>query len=223
MSYADRKLGDEGEAKALPILQAHFGPDLLRVSTRDRYALFDYSTEGSGSGEPPLFVELKTRRISKDTYPTTIVPIKKIQHAAGQIRRATTTGAPIPRFAFAFQFVDDGVWYIEYPFNYKVEFVTRRDSKTGKGKPHAHIDTKDLRPCCDGGISRVLDLAEGIERDLEEVTINLERAALSADSIPASKGKAECPPPGIASDSSETSVPTTTSESSTSASITPTA
>jgi hypothetical protein len=67
---ADFKFGTANQKKVYPILKTHFGEDLKE--TTEQYAKYDFYNDNA-------YFELKTRKVSKSCYPTTLLTCNKIQ------------------------------------------------------------------------------------------------------------------------------------------------
>jgi hypothetical protein len=90
----DRQFGWKKEEEELEKIKKAFSPDLVKVDYQ--YYIFDYACDY-------CFVELKSRRNTKDKYPDTMVSKNKIDYA-GKAER--------PVF-FCFSFTD-GLYYWKY-------------------------------------------------------------------------------------------------------------
>ncbi len=96
-SYAaDRALGTASEENHLTTLMSFLGTTLNRTG---RFCAFDYEDEGK-----TVMVELKTRRIRHDAYPTAIINRSKVEFARAR---------PNCRFWFVFCY-SDGLFAIQY-------------------------------------------------------------------------------------------------------------
>ncbi len=91
----DYLLGFGSERKCISLLGNFFAKPLY---SNGRYAPFDYSDEGK-----TIFVELKTRRISHDAYPTTIIGANKVAQCTDPTKQYW--------FAYCYQ---DGIYVIQY-------------------------------------------------------------------------------------------------------------
>jgi len=129
----DRQFGHSKEDSEMEILKKTFGQDLQKTS---HYHYFDYQC-------PNCFVELKSRRNTKDRYPDTMVGKNKIDRASQSER---------PVF-FCFSFTD-GLYYWKYNkediSNGNVEF--RTGGRNDRGRPeysdYAYIKTGILNRIC---------------------------------------------------------------------------
>ena len=112
----DLTYGLKKETKLLPLFKKHFGVKFVKL---DRYNAFDFgsidtvsnrsiskkSFKGTGSenskdGNIPrkILIELKSRRVNKNQYPSTMVGYNKIQKAIKKIEEGCEV-----YFTFAFQ------------------------------------------------------------------------------------------------------------------------
>lgn len=85
----DYYFGEEQQQLIKPILEAKFG----MLKSNDRYSKYDFENES-------YYIEVKTRKNSYNTYPTTLLTSNKI----------TKTDRSL---IFIFNFTD-GIYYIEY-------------------------------------------------------------------------------------------------------------
>lgn len=105
----DRQFGWKKEEEELEKIKKAFSPDLAKVE--GQYYIFDYVCEY-------CFVELKSRRNTKDKYPDTMVGKNKLDCASKAER---------PVF-FCFSFTD-GLYY----WKYNEDDIARGDVKFRKG------------------------------------------------------------------------------------------
>lgn len=128
----DLKFGCNNEINVLKYLNCEFD-DVFR-NTKDIYGdkYFNYDFEGVNTHKK---IEMKSRRVKHDTYPTTIVPVHKCKNI----------NAPD---AFVFQFTD-GIYYIENDLdkfnNYEVKNVVSNRIDKNECKYHYHIPVTDLK------------------------------------------------------------------------------
>jgi hypothetical protein len=92
----DVDYGLMSENDMLPFLEFYFKTDLVKSSSK--YCKYDYKGEG-------IKIELKTRRVSHDDFPTTFVNSSKIDYVK--------TLADDTEFYFVFKYTD-GIYYIKY-------------------------------------------------------------------------------------------------------------
>ena len=123
----DKQFGDKGEGSVLPKLRKFFNDDTIKPTT-SKYCLYDYEAD-NGS-----IYELKSRRIRRSTYPTTIIPTHKIIN--GKIQY------------FVFNFLDT-ISYIKYDADlfktFRIEDITDGRYQSYKPSvPHYHIPTDSL-------------------------------------------------------------------------------
>ncbi len=125
----DLELGLIAEAKLLPYLQEHFGKNLYKES--DPRCRWDYRNDTH-------YFELKSRRCSKNRYPTTMLAVNKVRH---------------PNTIFLFNFTN-GVYFIEYNeeiFNTFGRNFFRRESNTdhtNRLQEYFYIPVGYLKPLC---------------------------------------------------------------------------
>ena len=104
-------------------------------NTKDLYQddFYPYDFEGMKNGTS---IELKSRRVKKNTYPTTIIPVCKVRNTS-------------KKQLFIFNFTDN-CSYIEYDAEvfskYKIaDVTTERWGVVDNPKPHYFIEIKDLK------------------------------------------------------------------------------
>ena len=71
----DEKYGDENEIQYLDILKSQFGEDVTKI--KNKYSTFDFTSES-------YIYELKSRRNTKNKYPTTMIGLNKLESAKKQ-------------------------------------------------------------------------------------------------------------------------------------------
>lgn len=91
----DLEFGTKNEVTIHSTLENAFKKQLIR---RGGYSTFDYDDGGT------FFVELKTRRINHDAYPTTLIGANKVSVASHN---------PSKKYWFCFSYLD-GLFGIEY-------------------------------------------------------------------------------------------------------------
>ena len=91
----DYLLGFGSERRCISLLGNFFTKPFF---SNGRYAPFDYSDEAK-----TIYVELKTRRINHDTYPTTIIGANKVEQC----------NDPTKQYWFAYCY-QDGIYVIQY-------------------------------------------------------------------------------------------------------------
>ena len=124
----DLRMGLQSEKDIKPILEAKFGM-LEKTST---YHPMDYQGD--------VWIEIKTRNVKKDTYPTTMLPYSKIVFAK-------TADKPV-WFIFVFT---DGIYYIEYSEELFDTFTVNDFQRTGrdvydKKQEYIYIPKESLSP-----------------------------------------------------------------------------
>ena len=105
----DYLFGTANQKKVFPILKTHFGEDLKE--TTEQYAKYDFYTDTA-------YFELKTRKVSKTCYPTTLLTCNKIQ-------------ACNKEQYFIFSFTDE-LCYIKYDKALFDTFQRNKYSREGK-------------------------------------------------------------------------------------------
>ena len=105
----DLKFGLKCEDDLLDNIREKWGDDIEKTN---HYAVFDYIS--------PLYqLELKSRRINKDRYPTTMIEMNKLLKAERDLEEKKSI--------FLFNFTD-GCYYWEYnKEQYTTKFTGRRD------------------------------------------------------------------------------------------------
>jgi hypothetical protein len=93
---ADLAFGITHENTLIPRLQSQFHTELLRGA--GKYSRMDYHNPTK-----TLFIELKSRRIRHDAYPTAIIGLNKVEFCAD----------PAKEYYFVFNYTD-GLYYIKY-------------------------------------------------------------------------------------------------------------
>jgi hypothetical protein len=132
---ADLAFGLEKEAEVIDLLKMNFDGEADIKNTKDLYddEYYPYDYEGLTTG---MTFELKSRRVKKLAYDTTIIPVVKIRKNQ------------IPPQQFIFNFTDNCsyITYDEEKFSkYKIADVfTTRFGKVEPPKAHYFIPVKDL-------------------------------------------------------------------------------
>jgi len=106
--------------------------------TKNEFDCFDLRSKSNGS---TIYIELKTRFIPKDKYPTTIIGTNKIQHA-------TKKGEKKHRqFIYIFEY-NKKYFFIEHSTKlfstFQTRIITRQDRQVSK--LHTEIPVKLLKP-----------------------------------------------------------------------------
>lgn len=109
----DYHLGTESEKAIQPLLEEAFG-ELRRT---DKFCCFDFEND-------EYVVELKTRRVSRCAYPTTMIGVDKVC-------KALKTGR---RVILAFSFTD-GSFYIEATPETLRNYSVQRGGRCDRGRP----------------------------------------------------------------------------------------
>ena len=115
---ADVAFGEQGEIKILPKLKRHFN-DASITKTSAKYCPLDFTSECG------TIYELKSRRIRKNAYPTTLLPLHKVR-------------SDDQYFLFSFL---DGDCYIKYDPELFKTFATQvlLDCRQGTPKEQDHF------------------------------------------------------------------------------------
>ncbi len=126
----DRAFGLKSEDENHQKLESLVGCGLTKETYR--FAPFDFYNDGK-----TIYVELKTRRFNYNKYPTTLVPLSKVN---------TCEKDPNRKYIFAFAF-QDGLYYIEYNKS-QFDLYERTDFKRNDRNdsvPHLLIPIADLQ------------------------------------------------------------------------------
>jgi hypothetical protein len=109
----------------LEVIKKKFGNDIIKTKER---SIFDYESDN-------ILVELKSRRVKKDTYPDTMIGINKINFASKSDKEVY----------FAFQFTDN-LYYWKYDKDELLNFRGGGRSDRGKNeyKQYCYIPIKLL-------------------------------------------------------------------------------
>ena len=127
----DYQFGIEKEISQKQFLQEHFDCILQKGP---HYAWYDFTTEAND-----IYIELKNRRVSKETYPSTMVGYDKIEKMLKYGLEEKTW--------FVIGFKDGSLYKWKYdPDQFYVEQGGRCDRGRGEFKPYAYIRTKYLIP-----------------------------------------------------------------------------
>lgn len=115
---ADLVFGYTSETNLLPLFRRVYG-DKISKST-DRYSFFDYSDDNS-------LIELKTRRINHDRFPTALCNLEKVKKLAAD-----------PRRAFLVFSYSDGVYQVPINENWKT-WATRTNTRCDRGRKESAV------------------------------------------------------------------------------------
>ena len=127
----DLTYGLQKEVKIKPLFEKHFG---IKFAKLDKYNTFDFS-----SVDKKILIELKSRRVDKNQYPSTMVGYNKIKKAVQNLAQGREV-----YFTFAFK---------DYICYYKFEEVNKSWIRDGgrcdRGKqeikPYYYIPTEELK------------------------------------------------------------------------------
>ena len=111
MNINDYNIGLQYEVQILPFLQVFFNDKT--IVQLDRFNVFDFKGENK-------YLELKTRKCSVKTYPTTMIGVNKVERAKSLNENVY----------FIFQFTD-GVYCWKYDKN--IQLTKREGGRTDRG------------------------------------------------------------------------------------------
>ena len=111
MNLNDYNVGLQYEVQILPFLQVYFNDKT--IVQLDRFNVFDFKGENK-------YLELKTRKCSVKTYPTTMIGVNKVERAKSLNENVY----------FIFQFTD-GVYCWKYDKN--IQLMKREGGRTDRG------------------------------------------------------------------------------------------
>lgn len=103
-------------------LEKFFGVTLKMTS---KYHIFDYIGKN-------IAIELKTRRCAKDDYPTTMIPLHKINRAKRYIKKQINV-------FFCFKFNCGNIYYYEYTDKSDDEIVFKIGGRNDRGQPEYNM------------------------------------------------------------------------------------
>ena len=104
----------------------------------DKFCVYDFFKDN-------IYIELKSRKIKKDAFPTTIVGMYKINHTKSMV-----THNPNKEYYYFFKFIDDDEHLYYWKYNeedmedWKITNIQRRDRKNKKPVPHLNIPIDKL-------------------------------------------------------------------------------
>jgi hypothetical protein len=130
----DRKFGDRSEKKTKPLLEKFFKTVFKRT---DRYNTFDFINKDN-----TIFIELKTRRCCKTSYPDSMMPYNKIRKALKMIAEDGEK-----KVYLVFKFIDELCYFELNAESFNKEWVRdggRRDRKVAEINKYAFIPTELL-------------------------------------------------------------------------------
>jgi hypothetical protein len=124
----DYAFGLDGERSLLNSMSKHF------LTKTEQYEPFDFKNS-------KMCIELKTRRNTKNAYPTTMVGANKVK-----VAEQDTSGK---RYVFAFKFTD-GTYFVEYEKTLFDTFEISEGGRCDRGRPemndYCYIPVSCLRP-----------------------------------------------------------------------------
>ncbi len=132
MNHTDIQYGNECEISLYDSIKKRFGDDI--APTTEKYCLYDYQNADT-------LIELKSRRVKKNTYPDTMIGQNKIDYFLNQNKKC-----------FCVFNYTDGAYFIEItPENVKM-FNTRNGGRVDRGRPeikkYCFIPVNLLEPLC---------------------------------------------------------------------------
>lgn len=139
-------MGNRNEVKLLPIIRELYGEDVVKIE--GRFAPFDYES-------PSLKIELKSRDLKYNKYPTTMIGFNKVELAkADHTKKAV----------FLFAFLDGLYEWIYTDANFeaiggmeavkcRTGYVKYNSSNFNPNKPHLYIPIEKLVKKSDLGAS----------------------------------------------------------------------
>jgi hypothetical protein len=110
---ADREMGQKNEHATLPILSAFFKTDLKKEE--NKYSINDFMNEAK-----TISIELKSRRIPHNKFPTSIIGYNKIKYCTN----------PDIKYYFAWVY-SDGIYYIKYDKDEFSKYRIQKDFQRG--------------------------------------------------------------------------------------------
>tara|TARA_Y100001937_G_scaffold78380_1_gene106292 strand:- start:22 stop:441 length:420 start_codon:yes stop_codon:yes gene_type:complete len=130
----DLRFGYTSEENLLPLFRDVYGDEI--VKSTDRFSFFDYSDDHT-------LIELKTRRIRHDQYPTALCNLNKIKKLVADKRNAY----------LVFSYLD-GVYQVPIKENWKY-WKTRTNTRRDRGREESatvclipHTEMQPLRARC---------------------------------------------------------------------------
>lgn len=121
----DYALGFGSERACISVLSNYFTKPLFR---NGRYDPFDFTDEAK-----TVYVELKTRRVNHDAYPTTLIGANKISHCTDANKQYW--------FAYCYQ---DGIYIIQYKKELFDTFETNPEYKRGNRSDCANNNSQNV-------------------------------------------------------------------------------
>tara|TARA_S200002703_G_scaffold121986_1_gene107878 strand:+ start:1390 stop:1893 length:504 start_codon:yes stop_codon:yes gene_type:complete len=114
----DLSFGYTSEENLLPLFRRVYGDKIVKSS--DRFSFFDYSDDDS-------LIELKTRRINHDRFPTALCNLEKVKKLAADPRQAY----------LVFSYLD-GVFQVPIKENWKY-WTTRTNTRCDRGRNESAV------------------------------------------------------------------------------------
>lgn len=130
----DIEMGNKSESETIDVIDEILKTTLIK--DEDKYSIFDWHNK-----DKTIFVELKSRRLYKDKYPTTMIGLNKIKFC-----NDTTKS-----YYFFFKFFD-GLYYIKYnkdlfknfDIKYNVKINYRNDVNKNEFRDFIYIPVNKL-------------------------------------------------------------------------------
>lgn len=129
MFKRDYNYGVEKEQEVKPLLEKYFNTTLCK--TENNMCCYDFENEDKN-----LLIELKSRRVKYNQYPTTLLCKSKLDFAK-------QLNDDIDLY-FVFHFTDDGLYYIKYTKDLLDYPIKRIRIYRGDFVSNIEINTKDL-------------------------------------------------------------------------------
>jgi hypothetical protein len=126
---SDYQYGIAKQKEIFPILKDYFGGGLME--SKNKWAKFDFYDESS-------LYELKSRKVKKSTYPTTIITANK---------NMSNCNRDDKKVVFVFNFIDE-ICFVEYNAESFSKYETQQFSRAeidSDLKEHYHIPINDLK------------------------------------------------------------------------------
>jgi hypothetical protein len=130
----DIEMGNKNESETIDVIDKTLETTLIK--DEDKFSIFDWHNK-----DKTIFVELKSRRLYKDKYPTTMIGTNKIKFCNDTIKS----------YYFFFKFFD-GLYYIKYDkdlfkdfdIKYNVKINYRNDVNKNEFRDFIYIPVNKL-------------------------------------------------------------------------------
>ena len=120
----DLQMGELNEQKNIDALSSFF--KTIFIKDENKYAIIDWFNKSN-----TIYLELKSRRLNHNDYPTTIIGVNKINYCKD----------PTKTYYFAFSFLD-GLYFIKFDKELFKTFEIKRE-KIKYRSDVGHIEIKD--------------------------------------------------------------------------------